>query len=38
MGYQSAYFLIGCVAIVMFILALGLKKQKEQLATMKSNY
>ncbi|HEX7467353.1 MAG TPA: MFS transporter [Methanobacterium sp.] len=38
MGYQSAYFLIGCVAIVMFILAIGLKKQKEQLATMKSNY
>jgi MFS family permease len=37
LGYQSAYFLIGCVAIVMAFLALGLKKQKEQLATMKSN-
>ena len=38
MGYQSAYFLIGFVAIVMFILAIGLKKQEEQLKTMKSNY
>ena len=37
LGYQSAYFLIGCVAIVMALLALGLKKQKEQLATMKIN-
>jgi MFS family permease len=33
-GYASAYFLIGCVALVMFILTLGLKKRGEQLATM----
>jgi len=38
MGYQSAYFLIGCVAIVMTLLTLGLKKQQEQIETAKSNY
>ena len=38
MGYQSAYFLIGCVAIVMTILTLGLKKQQEQIETAQSNY
>ena len=38
MGYQSAYLLIGCVAIVMTLLTLGLKKHEDQLATMKSNY
>ena len=38
MGYQSAYFLIGCVAIVMTLLTLGLKKQQEQIKTAKSNY
>jgi EmrB/QacA subfamily drug resistance transporter len=38
LGYQSAYFLIGCVAVVMLLLTIGLKNQKEQLATMKRNY
>jgi len=38
LGYQSAYFLIGCVAIVMTLLTLGLKKQQEQIETAKSNY
>lgn len=38
MGYQSAYILIGCIAIVMTLLTLGLKKRKEQLETMKSNF
>jgi MFS family permease len=33
-GYESAYILIGCVAIVMFLLTLGLKSRKEQLKTM----
>ncbi len=37
LGYQSAYSLIGCVAIIIALLALGLKNQAEQLATMKSN-
>ncbi|WP_048190817.1 hypothetical protein [Methanobacterium sp. SMA-27] len=37
MGYQSLYLLIGCVAIVMTLLTLGLKKQEDQLVTMKSN-
>jgi len=37
LGYQSAYFLIGCVAIVMTLLTLGLKKQQEQIETAKSN-
>lgn len=34
-GYGSAYILIGCVAIVMFLLTLGLKSRKDQLVTMK---
>ncbi len=38
LGYQSAYILIGCIAIVMTLLTLGLKKRKEQLETMKSNF
>ncbi len=38
MGYQSAYLLIGCVAIVMTILTIGLKKQQAQIETAKSNY
>ncbi len=38
LGYQSAYLLIGCVAIVMTLLTLGLKKRTEQLETMKSNF
>ncbi len=33
-GYSSAYFLIAGIALVMFLLALNLKKRKEQLATM----
>jgi EmrB/QacA subfamily drug resistance transporter len=33
-GYSSAYFLIGGIALVMFLLTLNLKKRKEQLATM----
>jgi len=37
-GYQSAYLFIGCVAIVMTLLTLGLKKREEQLATSKTNY
>jgi len=37
-GYQSAYLLIGCVAIIMTLLTLGLKKHSEQIATSKSNY
>jgi MFS family permease len=37
LGYQSAYFLIGCIAVIMALLALGLKNQKEQIATMKGN-
>ena len=37
LGYQSAYILIGLVAVLMALLTLGLKKQKEQLATMQSN-
>ncbi len=37
LGYQSAYILIGLVAVIMALLTLGLKKQKEQLATMQSN-
>ena len=37
-GYQSAYFLIGCVAVVMLLLTIGLKNQKDQLATMKRNF
>jgi MFS family permease len=28
LGYQLAYFLIGCVAVVMALLALGLKNKK----------
>jgi EmrB/QacA subfamily drug resistance transporter len=38
MGYQSAYIIIGFVAIGMLLLTLGLKKQSEQIATSKSNY
>jgi EmrB/QacA subfamily drug resistance transporter len=38
LGYQSAYLFIGCVAIVMTLLTLGLKKREEQLATSKTNY
>jgi hypothetical protein len=38
LDYQSAYLLIGCVAIIMTLLTLGLKKRKEQLATMKSYF
>ena len=38
LGYQSAYILIGFIAIVMTLLTLGLKKRKEQLETMKSNF
>ncbi len=38
LGYQSAYILIGFVAIIMTLLTLGLKKQDEQIETMKSNY
>ncbi|MDD3985055.1 MAG: MFS transporter [Methanobacterium sp.] len=36
-GYQSAYILIGFIAIIMLLLTLGLKKQDEQIATMKNN-
>jgi EmrB/QacA subfamily drug resistance transporter len=38
LGYQSAYILIGFIAIIMTLLTLGLKKRKEQLETMKSNF
>ena len=37
LGYQSAYLLIACIAIVMTLLTLGLKKREEQMATMKNN-
>jgi len=33
-GYQIAYIAIGCVAILMTILAMGLKSKKKQLKTM----
>ncbi len=36
-GYQSAYMLIGFVAIVMTILTIGLKNKSEQIKTMKSD-
>lgn len=36
-GYQLAYISMGFVAILMTILAVGLKNKKEQLKTMKSN-
>jgi len=36
--YQSPYFLIGCIAIVMTLLTLGLKKLQEQIKTAKNNY
>lgn len=36
-GYQSAYILIGFVAVAMTILTLGLKKREEQILTSKAN-
>lgn len=36
-GYQSAYILIGFVAIIMLLLTIGLKKQDEQILTMQNN-
>ena len=37
-GYQSAFLIMGCVAIVMTILSFGLKSRAEQLETMKKNF
>ena len=37
-GYQLAYLAIGFVAVVMTILAIGLKSKKEQVKTMKLSY
>ncbi len=36
-GYQSAYILIGLVALIMTLLTLGLKKREEQILTSKNN-
>ena len=36
-GYQSAYIVIGIVALIMTILTLGLKKREEQILTSKNN-
>ena len=36
-GYQSAYILIGFVAVAMALLTLGLKKREEQILTSKAN-
>lgn len=37
-GYQSAFMIMGFVAIVMTLLTLGLKNRVEQLETMKKNF
>ena len=37
-GYQSAFMIMGFVAIVMTLLTLGLKNRAEQLETMKKNF
>lgn len=37
-GYQSAFMIMGCVAIIMTILSFGLKSRAEQLETMKKNF
>jgi len=36
-GYQSAYIVIGIVALIMTLLTLGLKKREEQILTSKNN-
>lgn len=37
-GYQSAFMIMGFIAIVMTLLTLGLKNRAEQLETMKKNF
>lgn len=36
-GYESAYIIIGGIAIIMFLLTFGLKKRTQQLAAIKNN-
>ena len=33
-GYEAAYLVIGAIAVVLVLLALGLKNRKQELATL----